>query len=175
MDQGQDPPGGITELETETDIDEDADPGEKDCQEGLFRQILAHLGPHHFHPPHLDGVLSEGIIQLFFHFSRQALEIRSAFPYADNDLLGTELLDDAVFYAEGLEGLSYLVDGEGDVEFDLDEGAPGEVDAVIESPMPGNRGKGDDDHGHGDAAGQFHFTDKVDVDVRFDKFHECHE
>ncbi|VTR68205.1 hypothetical protein DESC_70045 [Desulfosarcina cetonica] len=65
-----------------------------------------------------------------------------------------------------------LIDGNRRSEFHLDQGAAGEINPITRSPVHDQADDTGEDHQKGESEGDFAFSDKIDVDVRFDKLHE---
>ena len=67
MNQAHDCPQAKPELKPEPYIDEHADAGKADCQQSLFPQVLANLGPDYFRAPDVKAVFAEFFNKLLAH------------------------------------------------------------------------------------------------------------
>ena len=172
--RGHDAALGPFQFEAPRDVDRDEEQGVEHGEKGLFAQVLAHLGTDHFHPTNFHGHTGGGLQVLFDPFG-QSLQGRGGHVRANQVLVVvhlTELLNGRSGQFHILQARFDAVDGDGRFEFNLNQGAAGEIDAVTRPPMDHQRGDTDDDQHQREDEGEFALANEIDVDTRFDELHE---
>jgi len=169
VNEGDDAAQAVAKLETPGNINQHADPGKDNGQNGLLGQVFADFGAYELDSA--DFVLTGAKLPGHGLFHLRLQLFGHGLVGADDDFIGADFLGDRVLDVDAVEGFADGV-GRGDFgKLDLNYGAAREVNAEIQSAVQDDGQDADDDQRRGNARGDFHFSNKIKMCSRFDKFH----
>ncbi|OQB51097.1 MAG: hypothetical protein BWX99_02842 [Deltaproteobacteria bacterium ADurb.Bin151] len=143
MNQGDNGAQAIAEFKAPRNVNEHADPGKDNCQNGLVGQILADFGTYEFYPPDFKITGSELPVHGFFHFCLKFFG--HGLVGSHDDFILTDFLNDGVVDFNVLEGLANDIRPGGFGEFYLNNGSSGKIDPEIQAFVHDDGQDADDD------------------------------